>query len=164
MGRPAVAIVLAVLVGGGFWTERALAAEPSLVPDTPSTAPDYFCTWNLQGFCCSYSNPNDQADMMTEANLFGKGPNQNWVEFYPEVRGDLYLVLDDTWDMPLGGGRGHPLRGSLELDTGRFPSYQGTPAQRLTKLEPRCPRSRMERPGPVDSLLSRQGPAGPAGE
>jgi len=26
-----------------------VAAEPSLVPDTPSTAPDYFCTWNVQG-------------------------------------------------------------------------------------------------------------------
>ena len=33
------------------------AAEPSLVPDTPSTAPDYFCTWNVQGFACSYSVP-----------------------------------------------------------------------------------------------------------
>ena len=34
-----------------------VAAEPSLVPDTPSTAPDYFCTWNVQGFACSYSVP-----------------------------------------------------------------------------------------------------------
>lgn len=110
------------------------AAETSLVPDTPSTAPDYFCTWNLQGFLCSYSDPSAQADMMTEANLFGSGPNQNWVEYYPEVRGDLFLVLDDTWDMPLGGGRSHPMRGSLELDTGRFPSYRGTPAERLIKL------------------------------
>jgi hypothetical protein len=34
------------------------AAEPSLVPDAPSTAPDYFCTWNVQGFACSYSGPS----------------------------------------------------------------------------------------------------------
>jgi hypothetical protein len=110
------------------------AAQPSLVPDTPSTAPDYFCTWNLQGFVSSYSNPNDQADAMTEANLFGKGPNQNWVEMYPDARADLILVLDDTWDIPLGGGRGHPMRGSMELDSQRFPSYRGTPAERLARL------------------------------
>jgi hypothetical protein len=115
-------------------TSPLCAAEPSLVPDAPNTAPDYFCTWNLQGFVCSYANADAQADAMIEANLFGKGPNQNWVEFYPEVRGDLILVLDDTWDIPVGGGRGHPMRGSMELDRQRFPSYRGTPAERLRKL------------------------------
>jgi len=73
------------------------AAGPSLIPSTPSTAPDYFCTWNVQGFVSSYADANAQADAMTEANLFGTGPNQNWVEFYPDARGDLFLVLDDTW-------------------------------------------------------------------
>ena len=77
------------------------AAEPSLVPDTPSTAPDYFCTWNVQGFACSYTNASDQADMMIEANLFGTGPNQNWLGFYPKVRGDLTFLLDDAFDFPL---------------------------------------------------------------
>ena len=79
------------------------AAEPSLVPDTPSTVPDYFCTWNVQGFACSYSGPSDQADMMIEGNLFGKGATQNWTEFYPDVRGDLTFLLDDAFDFPLGG-------------------------------------------------------------
>jgi len=112
----------------------ALAAAPSLVPDAPSTAPDYFCTWNVQGFACSYSNASGQADMMTEASLFGKGPNHNWVEFYPEARRDLIFLLDDAFDFPLGGGHNHPSRGSLELDARRFPSYKGTPAERLAKL------------------------------
>jgi len=115
-------------------TSLLSAAEPSLVPDTPSTAPDYFCTWNVQGFACSYTGASDQADMMTEASLFGKGPNQNWAEFYPDVRGDLVFLLDDAFDFPLGGGHNHPSRGSLELDAGRFPSYKGTPAERLAKL------------------------------
>ena len=110
------------------------AAEPNLVPDAPSTVPDYFCTWNVQGFACSYANASDQADMLIEANLFGKGPNQNWTEFYPEVRGDLTFLLDDACDFPLGGGHNHPARGSMELDQGRFPSYPGTPAERLAKL------------------------------
>ena len=110
------------------------AAEKSLVPDTPNTAPDYFCTWNLQGFACGYTNASDQADMMTEASLFGKKPNQNWLEFYPDARGDLIFLLDDAFDFPLGGGHSHPARGSIELDSGRFPSYQGTPAERLARL------------------------------
>lgn len=110
------------------------AAEPSLVPEAPSTAPDYFCTWNVQGFVCSYSGASSQADMMVEASLFGKGPNQKWTEFYSDIRGDLTFLLDDAYDFPIGGGHSDPHRGSIELDSGRFPSYQGTPAERLTKL------------------------------
>lgn len=123
-----------LLIPFALFTLHVTAAEPSLVPDTPSTVPDYFCTWNVQGFACSYTNASDQADMMIEANLFGKGPNQDWTGFYPEVRGDLTFLLDDAFDFPLGGGHNHPMRGSVELDRGRFPSYQGTPAERLAKL------------------------------
>jgi hypothetical protein len=47
------------------------AADTSLVPTTPNTVPDYFCTWNVQGFMANYTNTNDQADQMIEANLFG---------------------------------------------------------------------------------------------
>ena len=123
---------LFVLVASPF-----AADAPSLVPDTPSTAPDYFCTWNLQGFVSSYQGSNPQADAMTEANLFGKGPHQNWVELFPAARRDLIFVLDDTWDIPLtrdADGRGHAKRGSLVLDNERFPSYTGAPAERLAKL------------------------------
>lgn len=110
------------------------AAEPSLVPDTPNTAPDYFCTWNVQGFACSYGNASLQADAMVEANLFGEGSNQNWLGFFPDVRGDLIFLLDDAFDFPLGGGHHHPARGSVALDDARFPSYRGTPAERLAQL------------------------------
>ena len=71
----------------------APAAEPSLVPAAPSTAPDYFCTWNVQGFACGYAGPSPQADMMVEAGLFGQGPNQDWLGFYPDVRADLKQEL-----------------------------------------------------------------------
>jgi len=116
-------------LGVALWS-----AEPSLVPATPSTVPDYVCTWNVQGFVASYANASDQADQMIEANLFGSGKNQNWLGFYPEIRGDLTFLLDDAFDFPLGGGHNHPTRGSIELDGGRFPSYTGTPAERLAKL------------------------------
>ena len=125
---------LALIALLAILTSLLPAAEPSLVPDAPSTAPDYYCTWKIQGFACSYSNASDQADMMVETNLFGKGPNQNWLGFYPEARADLTFLLDDAFDFPLGGGHNHPVRGSVELDSGRFPSYQGTPAERLAKL------------------------------
>lgn len=112
----------------------APAADPSLVPAAPSTAPDYFCTWNAQGYACSYAGADAQADALTEANLFGKGPHQNWAEFFPDCRRDLIFLLDDACDLPVGGGHHHPARGSLELDPGRFPSYQGAPADRLAAL------------------------------
>ena len=115
-------------------TAALSAAEPSLVPNTPSTAPDYFCTWNVQGYASSYSGASNQADMMVEASLFGTGTNQKWLGFYPEVRGDLTFLLDDAFDLPLGGGHNDPHRGSIELDASRFPSYKGTPAERLAKL------------------------------
>jgi len=110
------------------------AAEPNLVPDTPSTAPDYYCTWNTQGFACSYTGPSPTADMMVESSLFGTGPNQNWLGFYPGIRADLTFLLDDAFDFPIGGGHNDPRRGSIELDDARFPSYRGTPAERLAKL------------------------------
>ncbi len=72
-----------------------VAAEPSLVPDTPSTAPDYFCTWNVQGFACSYSGASNQADMLVEASLFGTGTNQNWLGFYPD---SLPIDSDTSWN------------------------------------------------------------------
>lgn len=110
------------------------AADRSLVPATPSTVPDYFCTWNVQGYACNYTNASDQADQMVEANLFGTGPHQDWLGFYPRIRADLTFLLDDAFDFPLKGGHNHPRRGSIELDAGRFPSYTGTPAERLARL------------------------------
>jgi hypothetical protein len=117
-----------------FLPVAILAAEPSLVPNVPSTVPDYFCTWNVQGFACSYSGASPQADMMVESSLFGTGTNQNWLGFFPEVRGDLTFLLDDAFDFPIGGGHSDTHRGSVELDKDRFPSYTGTPAERLAKL------------------------------
>ena len=110
------------------------AGAESLVPAAPSTAPDYFCTWNVQGYACSYAGASPQADMMIESNLFGTGPHQNWLAFYPQIRGDLTFLLDDAFDFPVGGGKEDTRRGSVELDTGRFPSYRGTPAERLSAL------------------------------
>jgi hypothetical protein len=126
--------VALVCVAFFFCMSPAKAQWANLVPDVPSTVPDYFCTWNVQGFACSYSGASPQADMMVEASLFGTGTNQNWLGFYPEVRADLTFLLDDAFDFPIGGGHSDTRRGSIELDTARFPSYKGTPGERLAKL------------------------------
>lgn len=46
----------------------------NLVPSTPSQAPDYYCTWNLQGYVTSYANGSGSNDLRIEIhedNLFG---------------------------------------------------------------------------------------------
>jgi hypothetical protein len=111
---------------------QLLLASPNLVPAGPNRSPDYFCTWNLQGYVCSYANSSAQRREMVEQNLFGHSKCQDWIDLYPSIRGSLFLVLDDSWDVPLNGDKRD--YGSLILNRERFPSYDGTPAQSLRKL------------------------------
>ena len=111
----------------------------SLVPDSPSKAPDYFCTWNTQGYVVSYSGSDMMRSAMTEEYIFGSGQYQNWVQFFPKIRKDLYFVMDDSWDIPQDKNHSNrnPYLGLCELDEGRFPSFRGTPAERLRQLTTR---------------------------
>lgn len=107
----------------------------SLIPNKPSKAPDYFCTWNIQGYTCSYNTNAEIRQAITEKNMFGEGTYQNWVNFFPKIREDLIFVMDDSWDIPLSEtSKDGPSFGLTELNQERFPSYTGTPAERLTKL------------------------------
>ena len=102
----------------------------SLVPANPSQAPDYFCTWNIQGYVTSYTSSPDMRQAMTEKNLFGSGDHERWGEMFSRLHKDLYLLLDDDWETPLNGDRSY--YGSLIADTGRFPSVKGmSPQQSL---------------------------------
>lgn len=104
----------------------------SLVPTTPSKVPDYYCTWNLQGFVTGYlsgSGSNDLRVEINEDNLFGTSAvwgsttkkvyngtgregstaswnvpaaYQGWLNHYPAIRQDLTFVMDDSWDIPKG--------------------------------------------------------------
>lgn len=108
----------------------------SLVPSIPSNAPDYFCTWNIQGFAVSYTG--DTRNKMTEQDIFGKGEWQDWASFFPRIRQDVLFLLDDSWNMPLDY---KPVIGQyfglVDLDTERFPSFQGHPVKRITDLAAR---------------------------
>lgn len=70
---------------------------------------------------------------MREEFLFGEA---GLADQYHESRGELYFLLDDGWDVPFDV---HPDRqitsfGSLILSEERFPSFYGSPAEKLKKL------------------------------
>jgi hypothetical protein len=107
----------------------------SLIPNIPSKAPDYFCTWNTQNFVCSYESSAEGHKAMIENNMFGTGVYQNWVNFFPKIREDLIFVMDDSWDIPISEtSKDGPTYGLTELNQERFPSYTGNPTESLTKL------------------------------
>jgi len=111
-------------------TQTSLVAE-SLIPSTPGSAPDYFCTWNVQGYVLSYAK-GKLRNAMTESNMFGSGKYQDWVDFYPRIRSDLYFVMDDSWDV----GFSNYDYGADTLNPERFPSFAtaGTEPEKLKKL------------------------------
>ena len=108
--------IVVVLLASLRFSPACLAApiRQSLVPTTASTSPDYFCTWNIQGYYSSYASGGLQKDAVQESQLFGQGPNQNWLGQYARVRQDLYFLMDEGWDLPAEDVRVVP---------GRFPSY-----------------------------------------
>jgi hypothetical protein len=129
--RIAPALLTFLLVNGAVQAQ----AQKSLVPDKPSAAADYFNTWNIQGYVCSYSSSEATRKALNERNLFGDSTYQGWLKFYPRIRKDLIFVMDDSWDIPQSENSGKSKYIGLdELDPSRFPSFTGTPEMRLAKL------------------------------
>ena len=121
-------------LGGGL--ARGQSPTPNLVPDGPSKAPDYFCTWNIQGYLSSYTGSENMRRAMTEKGIFGTDKFERWVDFFPAIRKDLFFVLDDSWDIPadVNYRNNNPYIGMLELDPTRFPSFRGPPVVRMRQL------------------------------
>lgn len=109
----------------------------NLVPDRPSGAPNYWCTWAAQNYMYGHDlteldpkvlegeSGNKLAhEAMSGKVLFGDG---GWVnDFFRRVRSDLFFLLDDGWET---GGTS-----TFELNTAKFPAFTGTFADRLRKL------------------------------
>jgi hypothetical protein len=114
-------------------TER----EVNLIPEKPADTPNYWCTWAAQNYMYGHhlsaldpkilegdSGSKLAHDSMTEDILFGK---EGWAaKFFPRIRKDIYLLLDDGWQ---AGGTA-----TFELDTKKFPSFTGSSSGRLRKL------------------------------
>ena len=123
-----------------------------LVPEKASAAPDYYCTWNIQGYISSHTRDGSEniRSQMREENIFrdrtiGGRTYKAWVDHYAAVRKDLFFVLDDSWDTPLsvfdrywskdsGKSGQRPEYGLAILDQTRFPSFKGDNVARLRQL------------------------------
>ncbi|MHA1452277.1 MAG: hypothetical protein ACTSRD_05395 [Promethearchaeota archaeon] len=84
----------------------------NLIPETPSNAPNYWCTWGMQNYIFGQGDESfNLAELegergalharnnLTEELLIG---DHGWLsEIYQEVRQDLIVILDDGWDLPL---------------------------------------------------------------
>ena len=109
----------------------------SLVPATPSLAPNYWCTWAVQNY--THGQGEREFDVsqlegapgaefarnsLNERVLLG---SQGWAKsFYPRVRNELFLLLDDGWEE---GGTA-----TFQLDREKFSSLKGTAQDRLRGL------------------------------
>lgn len=105
---------------------------------------NYWCSWSSQwsigknqlaeegsksgyfeGDCSAYARA-----AICEEMVFGQG---GFAEQFPEIRGDLFLLFDDGWDVPLDVSTEQDISafGSVIPNEERFPSFPGTPAERL---------------------------------
>ncbi len=110
-------LIIGSVLFAGFCLPPASQAAPnlqSLVPATPDTSPDYFCTWNIQGYYSSYASSRIQRDALRESQVFGTGRYQNWIGQYPAVQQDLYFLMDEGWDLP---------EEQINVLPARFPMY-----------------------------------------
>ena len=100
----------------------------------------YWCSWATQwainknkadeeGQKLGFFVGADARSELHEEMIFGPG---GFAEQFPEVRGDLFLLLDDGWDVPfhVPAEAGIAPFGSVIPNSERFPSFPGTPAQR----------------------------------
>lgn len=111
---------------------------------------DYFCTWCEQGRAAKDYNekaangePTFQGDQggaalasrdgINEETVFG---SKGWIHYYPEVRKDLYFLIDDGWDVDYRTvtPKDFPKFGSHEVNEQRFPSFHGTPDEKLKEF------------------------------
>lgn len=120
----------------------------AFVQAAPKTA-NYWCTWETQNYTIDPARQmktlgfvGDQGaqgarDNIDEEVIFGKDGKGGWIEALPpETRAQLYFLIDDGWDVGYGHAPGKDIEvfGSLEVATNRFPSFTGTPAERLRKF------------------------------
>jgi hypothetical protein len=121
-------------------------AKKNLIPGKPGKSPNYWCTWAAQNYM--YGQGAEKldpilfkveaigkyhADYLNEETLFGP---RGWiVNFFPKVRCDLYVILDDGWDTPLTNDPGY--KNYFMLDPKKFPSFRGTIPENLKLLNKR---------------------------
>ena len=56
----------------------------NLIPDTPNTSADYYCTWQTQLFASNNKGLPEQRLAINEQSLFGNSPYLGWAYYYEE--------------------------------------------------------------------------------
>ncbi len=136
--------------GGDEAMEDGWARGVRLVPGRAGENFGYWCTWGAQGQTVPKEIPVSaglafagdqgnvaQQDWLTENLMFAE---PGWVTRYGErIRGDLWVMLDQGWDQPLGldMNTGRWRFGCCEPDAGRFPSLTGSQEERLRQMSER---------------------------
>ena len=90
-----------------------------LIPHHKNPTPDYYCTWQTQLYATCDGKPQGQRAIIGEKALFQREKPFGWAYFYEKAREDLFLVMDDSWDVPLKEDRSY--YGSLLLNSDKFP-------------------------------------------
>lgn len=98
----------------------------NLIPDIQNSTPDYYCTWQTQLYASCDGKPEGQRAIIDENSLFNNQKPYGWAYFYPDIRKNLYLVMDDSWDVPIRGYFGRPQHGSMVLEPEKFPNFADT--------------------------------------
>lgn len=93
--------------------------EINLIPNTINPSPDYYCTWQTQLYATNGGKPGEQRRIIGEQGLFSKEKPFGWAYFYEQARNDLFLVMDDSWDVPVQEKKVY--FGSLVLSADKFP-------------------------------------------
>ena len=127
----------------------------NLIPELPSKSMAYWCSWHTQNIVAlmdlDSKFPPEIATAMKEGAAGAKGARMmlneelifgtgGYAHQYDKVRGDLYLMLDDGWDVDYGINPDTQMFrfGSLELSEERFPSTKGlSPAERMKVINHR---------------------------
>lgn len=115
-------------------------AGRTLIPDRQNPSPDYYCTWQTQLYATDDGKPVAQRAILGERALFAREKPYGWAYFYEAVRRDLYLVMDDSWDVPIDGDLGYC--GSLTLDREKFPTATAGGVSNAVALSRLCERVR----------------------
>ncbi len=119
---------------------------------TSGCACGYWCTWWAQCDLAASQAPR-RADGKPDASRYDVADVATWardsitedalfrspgwaVQQYADIRDQLYLVIDDGWDVPfnVNAQTERWQFGSHALELSRFPSFAGNPSERLDAL------------------------------
>ena len=102
---------------------------------------NYWCSWRTQSTALENEELRKKGfnlrNRIDEEFLFGNIGVLS--KYFEPIRGDITVVLDDGWDVPIDppDRKGIGIFGSLEVNTDRFPSVKGSPKERLKQLADR---------------------------